>query len=121
MSVAGRFIYSDLKVAVDADTSSASSFGIDISAFYQSQIFKLKSNSALVRSGINISNIGPRLNYESGAQKSFIPTTNHWMSAPARDADVGIYIKYMNHLCVHDYSSGHRHFDKTFEKLYKFD
>ena len=74
MSVAGRFIYSDLKVAVDADTSSASSLGIDISAFYQSEIFKLKSNSALVRSGINISNIGPRLNYESGAQKSFIPT-----------------------------------------------
>ena len=74
MSVAGRFIYSDLKVAIDADTSSASSLGIDISAFYQSEIFKLKSNSALVRSGINISNIGPRLNYESGTQKSFIPT-----------------------------------------------
>ncbi len=74
MSVAGRFIYSDLKVAVDADTSSASSLGIDISAFYQSEIFKMSSNSALIRSGINISNIGPRLNYESGTQKSFIPT-----------------------------------------------
>ena len=74
MSVAGRFIYSDLKVAVDADTTSASSLGIDISAFYQSEIFKMSSNSALIRSGINISNIGPRLNYESGTQKSFIPT-----------------------------------------------
>ena len=71
MSVAGRFIYSDLKVAVDADTSSASSLGIDISAFYQSEIFKMSSNSALIRSGINISNIGPRLNYESGAQKVY--------------------------------------------------
>ena len=31
MSVAGRFIYSDLKVAVDADTSSASSSSIGVS------------------------------------------------------------------------------------------
>ena len=46
MSVAGRFIYSDLKVAVDADTSSASSLGIDISAFYQSEISIYSSNSA---------------------------------------------------------------------------
>ncbi len=74
MAVAGRFIYSDLKIAMDADTSSASSLGVDIAAFYESELFKIKSNSAVVRSGINISNIGPRLNYDSGSQKSFIPT-----------------------------------------------
>ena len=74
MAVAGRFIYSDLKIAMDADTSSASSLGVDIAAFYESELIKIKSNSAVVRSGINISNIGPRLNYDSGSQKSFIPT-----------------------------------------------
>ena len=74
MAIAGRFIYSDLKIAIDADTSSASSLGFDIAGYYQSQSFKLKSNKAIFRSGINISNIGPRLNYEMGTQKSFIPT-----------------------------------------------
>ena len=74
MAVAGRFIYSDLKIAIDADTSSASSLGFDIAGYYQSQSFKLNSNKAIFRSGINISNIGPRLNYEKGTQKSFIPT-----------------------------------------------
>ena len=74
MAIAGRFIYSDLKIAIDADTSSASSLGFDIAGYYQSESFQLKSNSAIFRSGINISNIGPRLNYELGTQKSFIPT-----------------------------------------------
>ena len=74
MAIAGRFIYSDLKIAIDADTSSASSLGFDVAGYYQSQSFKLNSNKAIFRSGINISNIGPRLNYEMGTQKSFIPT-----------------------------------------------
>ncbi len=74
MAIAGRFIYSDLKIAIDADTSSASSLAFDIAGYYQSQSFKLNSNKAIFRSGINISNIGPRLNYEMGTQKSFIPT-----------------------------------------------
>jgi len=74
LAIAGRFIYSDLKVARDSDTSSASSFGVDIAAFYQSKIFDLKSNKAIFRSGLNISNIGPKLNYDSGEQRSFIPT-----------------------------------------------
>ena len=74
MAIAGRFIYSDLKIAIDADTSSASSLGFDIAGYYQSQPFKLNSNTGVFRTGINISNIGPRLNYEMGTQKSFIPT-----------------------------------------------
>ena len=74
MAVAGRFIYSDLKIAMDADTSSARSLGVDVSAFYESEPFEMSANTAIFRSGINISNIGPRLNYDSGAQKSFIPT-----------------------------------------------
>ncbi|MFZ9074517.1 MAG: type IX secretion system outer membrane channel protein PorV [Flavobacteriaceae bacterium] len=74
MAVAGRFIYSDLKIAMEGDTSSASTLGVDIAAFYQSQPFDLTDKSTVFRSGLNISNIGPRLNYDLGAPKSFIPT-----------------------------------------------
>ncbi|MEO2100399.1 MAG: type IX secretion system outer membrane channel protein PorV [Flavobacteriaceae bacterium] len=74
MAVAGRYIYSDLKIAMDADTSSASSLGVDIAAFYESKPFDLRSKTGIFRSGLNISNIGPRLNYDTGAQKSFLPT-----------------------------------------------
>ena len=74
MAVAGRFIYSDLKIAANSDNSSASSLGVDIAAFYQSEVFNLSSKKAVFRSGLNISNIGPKLNYDSGEQKSFIPT-----------------------------------------------
>lgn len=52
------------------------------------------------------------------SHQTFIPTTNHWMSAPKKDPDVQLYIKYLNYLCVHHYSADHKHFDKTFEKLY---
>ena len=74
MAVAGRFIYSDLKIAANSDNSSASSLGVDVAAFYQSEVFDLSSKKAVFRSGLNISNIGPKLNYDSGEQKSFIPT-----------------------------------------------
>ncbi len=75
MSVAGRFIYSDLKIAMEGDTSSASTLGVDIAAFYQSQSFDLTDKSAVFRSGLNISNIGPRLNYDLGAPKALFQQT----------------------------------------------
>ena len=74
MAVGGRYIRSDLKIASDADTSSANTLGIDIAGYYQSNNFDFGKNSAIFRSGINISNIGPRINYDIGGQKSFIPT-----------------------------------------------
>ena len=74
MAVAGRYIRSDLKIATDADTSSANSAGIDIAGFYQSNIFDFGENDAIFRGGINVSNIGPRLVYDIGGQKNFIPT-----------------------------------------------
>jgi len=58
MSVAGRFIR----------------LGVDISAYYKGDQFDFKSNKASMRYGINISNIGPRLKYDEGGQKNFIPT-----------------------------------------------
>jgi len=74
MAVAGRFIFSDLKIAANSDNSSASTLGVDIAAFYKSKVFDLSSKKAVFRTGLNISNIGPKLNYDSGEQKSFIPT-----------------------------------------------
>ena len=73
-SVAARFIYSDLKLSTDIDPSSASTVGFDISAFYKSEKFKFFGKSSKFRTGINISNIGPRLKYDEGGQMNFIPT-----------------------------------------------
>ena len=74
MAVAGRFIRSDLKVSSDMDATPASTLGVDIAAFYQGETFDLGSNKAMMRHGINISNIGPRLKYDEGGQKNYIPT-----------------------------------------------
>lgn len=73
-AIAIRYIRSDLKIASDADTSSANSLGIDIASYYESNSFDFGNNDAVFRGGINVSNIGPRLNYDIGGQKSFIPT-----------------------------------------------
>ena len=74
MAVGGRYIRSDLRIASDADNSSANSLGIDIAGYYESSTFEMGDKNAIFRSGVNISNIGPRLNYDIGGQKSFIPT-----------------------------------------------
>lgn len=74
MAVAGRFIRSDLKVSSDMDATPAGTLGVDIAAYYQGETFDLGSNKAMMRHGINISNIGPRLKYDEGGQKNYIPT-----------------------------------------------
>ena len=74
MAVAARYIRSDLKLSSDADPTPASSIGIDISGFYYGKVFKLNKNIARFRHGFNVSNIGPRLKYDEGGQKNFIPT-----------------------------------------------
>lgn len=74
MAVAARYIRSDLKLSSDADPTPASSIGIDISGFYNGKIFRLNKKIARFRHGFNLSNIGPRLKYDEGGQKNFIPT-----------------------------------------------
>ena len=74
MAVAARYIRSDLKLSSDADPTPASSIGIDISGFYIGKTFKINKKGARFRHGFNISNIGPRLKYDEGGQKNFIPT-----------------------------------------------
>ncbi len=74
MAVAGRFIRSDLKINSNTDTRSANSLGVDLSGYFQSNPFKLSENTAVFRSGFNISNVGPRLKYDVGGVKNYIPT-----------------------------------------------
>ena len=74
MSVAGRFLRSDLKIHNDMDATSANSLGVDIAGFYQSSSFDMGNLNTLIRGGFNISNIGPRLKYDEGGQMDFIPT-----------------------------------------------
>jgi hypothetical protein len=74
MSVAGRFLRSDLKIPTEIDATSANSLGVDISCFYEGSSFGMGSFDGLFRSGLNVSNIGPRLKYDEGGQMDFIPT-----------------------------------------------
>ena len=74
MAVAARFIRSDLKISSDLDATSANTLGVDIAGFYRSDLFDFAKKKARLRIGFNISNIGPRLKYDEGGQKNFIPT-----------------------------------------------
>lgn len=74
LAVAGRYIRSDLKLSNDVDATPASSLGVDISSFYLGEIIDFADQKVRFRHGINISNIGPRLKYDEGGQKNFIPT-----------------------------------------------
>ena len=73
-AVAIRYIRSDLKLSNDSDNNSANSIGIDIAGFYQGKSFDISGMKSTIRSGFNISNIGPRLKYDEGGKKNFIPT-----------------------------------------------
>lgn len=75
MAVAGRYLRSDLKLApVDPDATAASTFGVDVAAFYQSQEMAFSNFNGRFRAGANISNIGPKIKYDEGGQENFIPT-----------------------------------------------
>ena len=75
MAVTGRFLMSDVKLqSVDSDSDSASSFAVDISGFYQSDVKVYETFSGILRAGFNLSNLGPRMKYEELGRKNFIPT-----------------------------------------------
>lgn len=77
MAVSGRFLRSDLRIQqVDqfADASAASSFGVDISGYYQSEEQVYNNFDGRWRGGFNISNIGPKISYDDAGQENFIPT-----------------------------------------------
>jgi len=75
MGIAGRYLRSDLKLDAVSEAEAASSFGVDVSAYYQSEETAYNSFNGRWRAGLNISNIGPKIKYDDAGQENFIPTT----------------------------------------------
>ncbi len=75
MSVAARYLRSDLKLQTlaNSDANPGSSFGMDITGYFQSEETQFARYSGRWRAGFAITNIGPKMKYSEG-QESFIPT-----------------------------------------------
>ncbi|HMC00594.1 MAG TPA: type IX secretion system outer membrane channel protein PorV [Flavobacteriaceae bacterium] len=75
MSVGMRFMRSDLKLDLgDTDAGAASTFGVDISGYYQSEEEAYNDFNGRWRMGFAIQNIGPKFKYDEGGQENFQPT-----------------------------------------------
>ena len=76
MAVALRYLRSDLRIqAVDANASAASSIGVDIAGYYQSEEEAYDSFNGRWRGGFAIQNLGPKIKYDDGGRENFLPTT----------------------------------------------
>ena len=77
LAVTGRFLLSDVKLQTfDSETEAASSFAVDISGYYESDISSYKNFDGIFRGGFNFSNIGPKMKYSklNNGTESFLPT-----------------------------------------------
>lgn len=75
MSVAMRYLSSDLKLNTgNTDTSAASTFGVDISGYYQSEEQAYNDFNGRWRGGFAIQNLGPTFKYDEAGQENFQPT-----------------------------------------------
>ncbi|MEE2773033.1 MAG: type IX secretion system outer membrane channel protein PorV [Bacteroidota bacterium] len=74
MAVAGRYLRSDLGLQDEEDLGAASTFGVDVAAYYESDQITVSSFDGQWRLGANISNIGPKMKYDDAGQENFIPT-----------------------------------------------
>ena len=76
MGVGLRYIRSDLKIqAVDENASAASTFGVDIAGYYQSEEEAYDSFNGRWRAGFAIQNLGPKIKYDDAGRENFLPTT----------------------------------------------
>ncbi len=75
MAVGLRFIHSDLAVRVDnSEIQTVNTFAVDVSMYYQSEEKNYGDFNGRWRAGVNISNIGPKVELVLGGDESFIPT-----------------------------------------------
>jgi hypothetical protein len=75
MAVALRYLRSDLKIqAVDANAKAASSFGVDIAGYYQSEEEAYSDFNGRWRGGFAIQNLGPKMKYDDAGTENFLPT-----------------------------------------------
>ena len=76
MAVAFRYLRSDLRIgALDPNFQAASSFGVDISGYYQSEEVAYNDFNGRWRGGFALQNIGPKIKYDDAGRENFIPTT----------------------------------------------
>ena len=73
LAAAVRWIYSDLTYDFSDDTSPGSAFAADISCYYQNYI-NLGNRECQLGLGLNISNIGSKINFGGDNHSEFIPT-----------------------------------------------
>lgn len=72
-----RFIYSSLAsgtTVMQQEVNPGSSIGVDLATMYKSSPFGFLGNDANLNVGLNISNIGPGINYTDNANKDPLPT-----------------------------------------------
>jgi hypothetical protein len=75
MGVALRYLRSDLRIqAVDETAKAASSFAVDLSAYYQGEEQSFGDIDGRIRGGVIIQNLGPKIKYDESGSETFIPT-----------------------------------------------
>lgn len=86
-----RYIYSSLAdgSVSGQDISPGSSIGVDAAALYKSRPFDVGNREASFNAGLNISNIGPGIQYTDNAQRDPLPTMFRagWAYKMAIDSD----------------------------------
>ena len=75
MGVALRYLRSDLRIqAVDETAKAASSYAVDLSAYYQGEEQLYGDIDGRWRAGLIIQNLGPKIKYDESGGETFLPT-----------------------------------------------
>lgn len=78
MSVGGRYIRSNLRIATAGQSSeAATSFAFDVSGYHQSEEMAFNSFNGKLRWGFNFQNLGPKINYDKASgndNANFLPS-----------------------------------------------
>ena len=75
MGVALRYLRADLRIqAVDETAKAASSYAVDISAYYQGEEQSYGDVDGRWRAGMIIQNLGPKIKYDESGRETFLPT-----------------------------------------------
>jgi Type IX secretion system protein PorV len=77
LSVGGRFINSNLRIATEGQSNKAAkSFAFDVAGFYQSEEIAFNEFNGRWRWGFNFQNLGPKINYDETQEElnaNFLP------------------------------------------------
>lgn len=75
MGVTMRYLRSDLGIQeIDPNANPASTFGVDISGYYQSEEEAYNDFNGRWRGGFAVQNLGPKFRYDDGGRENFQPT-----------------------------------------------